>query len=132
MDASFQSRSLPILSKNVAIECISVWNIETSERVMRVFLFRARTWGEGSQRGRGPTPGARFLNLPANSTRLLANISCLVYTNNVRPGYKLRKGNTNASSRRRPKVESNISILIHIAAAHYLARYETSELWAAV
>ena len=83
-----------------------------------VFLIRARM-GEGRGQGRSttgarppppppapppPRPRVCFLNLHANSTRLLGNISCLVYTNNVRHGYKLRKGNTNASEHR-PQVK---------------------------
>lgn len=50
------------------------------------------------------SPCVCFLNLYANSTRLLGNISRLVYTNNVRYGHKLRKGNTNASEHR-PQVK---------------------------
>lgn len=91
---------------NVAIECISVWNIETSEWVS---VSHPCTHGGAGEAGGGATvaslrPRVCFLNLHANSTRLLGNISCLVYTNNVRHRYKLCKGNTNASEHR-PQVK---------------------------
>lgn len=121
------TRFLLHLSKNVAIECILVWNIETSEWAS---VSHPCTHGEEVVHKAGASchpmapsplaphhPPARtrprstparprvcFLNLHANSTRLLGNISCLVYTNNVQHSYKLRKGNTNASEHR-PQVK---------------------------
>lgn len=77
--------------------------------LIRARMGRARSTGEEYKGGPAATvatllPRVCFLNLHANSTRLLGNISCLVYTNNVRHGYKLRKGNTNASEHR-PQVK---------------------------
>lgn len=113
----------------VHLNALSIWNIETSEWVIRVFLIRARMGrraGEGAGVG-GGRPRACLLNLHANSTRLLGNISCLVYsyTNNVRCGYKLRKGNTNVA-RTQPKLKSNISPIGRITTVAWISELEVA------